>query len=280
MRWSYPFGTRETSSAVLGARGDASEVFDALARAGYDGVELLVRDPAAVDTSEVEHALQTSGLVVAAIGTGPLAAEGLTLTSPEPAVRRVTVERLCACVDLGQHFGAGLNIGKVRGLVGSSPGQAWGWMREGLRRVADHAARAGVCVTIEPQSFPGMDNIQTTAAGIAFIREFDHPNLQLMIDAYHAEAMDRWPSLAYVAARDVLRHVHIADSDRLPPGRGILNLELHLATLEALGYDGFVTFEVNQLGDPLSTAREALKHIMSLRLQLPQPDPAALPEGA
>lgn len=280
MRWSYPFGTRDTSSAVLGARGDAFEAFDGLASAGYDGVELLIKDPAAAETSEVEHALRLSGLVVAAIGTGPLAAEGLTLTSPESAVRRVTVERLCACVDLAQRFGAGMNIGKVRGLVGSSPDQAWGWMREGLRSVADHAAQAAVCVTIEPQSFPGLDNIQTTAAGIAFIREFAHPNLQLMIDAYHAEAADRWPSLAYVAARDFLRHVHFADTDRLPPGRGMLNLELHLATLEALDYGGFVTFEVNQLDDPLSTAREALKHITQLLLQMRQPDASALPEGA
>jgi sugar phosphate isomerase/epimerase len=276
MRWSYPFGTRDTGGGVLGARGDVFLVFDALASAGYDGVELLVRDPAAAETSDIEAALQSSGLVVAAIGTGPVAAEGLTLTSPESAVRRVTVERLRACIDLAQRFGAGVNLGKVRGLVSPYPDQAWAWMGDGLRRVADHAAQAGVCVTIEPQSSPGLDNIQTTAAGVAFVREFAHPSLQLMIDAYHAEAADRWPSLAYVVARDVLRHVHFADTGRLPPGRGTFNLELHLATLTALDYSGFITFEINQLDDPLSTARESLEHMMRLQ----SPDAIAVPEVA
>jgi sugar phosphate isomerase/epimerase len=276
MRWSYPFGTRDTDGGVLGARGDAFEVFDALAGAGYDGVELMVRDPAAAETGDIEPALRLSGLAVAAIGTGPLAAEGLTLTSPEIAIRRSTVERLQACVDLAQRFGAGVNLGKVRGLVTSHPDQAWGWMGEGLRQVADHATRAGVCVTIEPQSSPGLDNIQTTAAGVAFVREFAHPRLPLMIDAYHAEAADRWPSLAYVAARDVLRHVHFADTDRLPPGRGTFNLELHLATLDALDYGGFITFEVNQMDDPLSTARESLGHMMRLQ----SPEAIAVPEVA
>jgi 5-keto-L-gluconate epimerase len=276
MRWSYPFGTRDTDGGGLGARGDAFQVFDALASAGYDGVELLVRDPASAETGAIELALQSSGLLVASIGTGPLAAEGLTLTSPESAIRRLTVERLHACVDLAQRFGTGVNLGKVRGLVASHPDHAWAWMGEGLRRVADHAAQAGVFVTIEPQSSPGLDNIQTTAAGVAFVREFAHPNVQLMIDAFHAEAADRWPSLAYVAARDVLRHVHFADSDRLPPGRGTFNLELHQATLDALDYGGFITFEVNQLDDPLSTARESLEHMMRLQ----SPDAIAVPEVA
>jgi 5-keto-L-gluconate epimerase len=276
MRWSYPFATGDTTNPVLGARGDAFQVFDALASAGYDGVELLVRDPEAAEVSSIEHALRSSGLVVAAIGTGPLAAEGLTLTSPDPATRQITVGRLLACVELAQRFGAGLNIGKARGLVEPHPDQAWQWMREGLRTVADQAARAEICVTIEPQSFPGLDNIQTTAAGVAFVREFAHPHLQLMIDSYHAEAGDRWPSLAYVVARDVLRHVHFADTDRLPPGRGLFNLDLHLATLEALNYSGFITFEVSQLDDPLATAREALKHMTGLHSR----DAAALPEGA
>ena len=276
MRWSYPFATGDTSNAVLGARGDAFQVFDALASAGYEGVELLVRDPAVAEVGYVEQALRSSGLVVAAIGTGPLAAEGLTLTSPELAIRQLTVQRLRACVDLAERLRAGLNIGKARGLVEPHPSQAWEWMREGLRAVADEAATAGVCVTVEPQSFPSLDNIQTTAAGVAFVRELAHPNLQLMIDSYHAEAGDRWPSLAYVLARDVLRHVHFADTDRLPPGRGTFNLALHLATLEALDYSGFVTFEIDQLDDPLSTAREALKHMVGLHSE----DAADLPEDA
>jgi protein FrlC len=152
----------------------------------------------------------------------------------------------------------------MRGKLGANAHESWGWMREGLRLVADHAQEADLVITIEPQNSAVLDNICTTADGIAFVNDFDHPQVRLMIDAYHAEIGDTWPSLAYVSARDVLRHVHFADSDRLPPGQGRLNLVLHLATLKALGYGGFITFEIDQLDDSMATARVAVEYFKQL----------------
>lgn len=265
MRWSYPYGTPDTAAPILGAQGDQHRIFDSLAQAGYSAIELFVRDPAAFAPASIEDAVRQSGLTVAAIGTGPAAKEdGLSLASPEGSVRDATVQRLRACIDLGHRFGAGVNIGKVRGALGPHGGDAWQWMRDGLRQVADHAQDAGLCIAIEPQNSADLDNILTTADGISFVNDFDHPNVQLMIDSYHANLEDRWPTLAYVYARHILKHVHFADSGRLPPGRGEIDLKLHLATLMALGYDGFITLEIDQLGDSLATAREALNHMREL----------------
>lgn len=265
VRWSYPYGTPDTAAPILGTQGDPYRVFDFLAGAGYAGVELFVRDPAASQPARIEAALRHSGLTVAAVGTGPAAAEdGLALASPDGPVRDATVERLAACVDLAHRFGAGINIGKIRGTLGTRADGAWQQMRDGLRKVADRAQDAGLVITIEPQNSRVLDNILTTADGVRFVADFDHPSVRLMIDSYHADLGDRWPSLAYVYARHVLRHVHFADTRRQPPGRGKIDLRLHLATLMALGYDGFITLEIDQLGDPLSTAREAAGYVREL----------------
>jgi 5-keto-L-gluconate epimerase len=266
MKWAYPFGGEDTAVPILGVQGDPAQVLPALADAGCSGIELFVRDPAHLDLVKLEKALATSGLTVPAIGTGPMVVEDrMSLTSTDPQVRAATIERLKQCVDLGQNFGAYVNIGKVRGHLGEDPDQARDLMRQGLHEVVEHAAAVGVVILIEPQSSPGLDNISTTAEGVAFVEEFGHANLRLMIDAYHAERADPWPSLAYVWARHLLRLVHIADTDRMPPGHGDYDLALHLATLTALGYDGFVTVEADPREDALATARGATAYLVSIR---------------
>lgn len=266
MRWSYPYGTPETAAPVLGAQGDAREVFDALAASGYSGVELFVRDPGEIDRRMLGAALAQSGLAVAAIGTGPVVSDdNLTFTAADPGVRAAAVRRAKGAVDLAAELGCHINIGKLRGNVGSTgAARSWSWMRASLLQVAEHAAAAGVTIAIEPQNSSVIDNLITTSAGLGFVGELAHPNVALMVDAYHANIEDKWPVLAYVQAREVLRHVHFADSNRRAPGRGNIDFALHLAALDALGYDGFVTLELDQQGDWLATAKEAVGYLTAL----------------
>lgn len=45
MKFAYPFQTRETNQQLLSSQGSETEIVPALARLGYDGVELLIRNP-------------------------------------------------------------------------------------------------------------------------------------------------------------------------------------------------------------------------------------------
>jgi len=42
----------------------------------------------------------------------------------------------------------------------------------------------------------------------------------------------------------MLKHVHVADSNRLAPGMGHLNFERLVNVLKSIGYDGYLTVEI------------------------------------
>jgi 5-keto-L-gluconate epimerase len=265
MKWSYPYGTPDTRGALLGARGDAQKVFDSLAQFGYSGVELFVRDPAAFDHAEVFKALEASGLQVAAIGTGPIVTDDqLTLSAADAGVRSRAIARAKATVELAADFRSQVNIGKLRGTLGPDPESSWGYIREGLVAVADYATTVGAIITLEPQCSGVIDNLNSTQETIDFIAGLAHPNIKLMVDVYHAELEERWPALSYVRAGQLLAHVHFADSGRRTPGRGDIDFRLHLATLDAINYDGYITVEISQGDDALVTANEAVDFLSSL----------------
>ncbi|WP_432514920.1 sugar phosphate isomerase/epimerase family protein [Kineococcus sp. SYSU DK001] len=265
LTWSYPYATPDTRGPAMGATGDASAVLDALAAAGYRGVELLVRDPRAVDVPAVRAALAGSGLVVAAIGTGPVVADDrLTLADADGTVRRRAVDRARSAVDLAAELGGHVAIGKLRGSLGDDPDRAWDHLRAGLSVVAGHAGSAGVVVVLEPQGPATMDNLTTTEEGLGFVRDLALPSVALMLDLLHVEAADPAPVRSWAAAGEHLRYVHVADSGRAAPGRGGFDLPAHLAALEATGYDGFATVEIAQGADPLVTAREAIRYVSGL----------------
>lgn len=76
-----------------------------IARLGYNGVELAVRDPALLDIAAVEKAVIKQGLIVPAIGTGQAyGEEGLSLSSLDAYVREQAIERLTAHAELAARF--------------------------------------------------------------------------------------------------------------------------------------------------------------------------------
>jgi sugar phosphate isomerase/epimerase len=64
-------------------------------------------------------------------------------------------------------------------------------------------------------------------------------------------------------AGDRLWHVHIADSNRRYPGSGHLNFASIFATLEDMGYHGFVSAEILPLPDPDTAAQKTIEFLQA-----------------
>ena len=93
-----------------------------LAELGYDGVEISLGDPAALDADRLDKTMAERGLDVCAIATGAsYFDEGLCLTSPDASVRARAVERLKAHVDLAARFQALIVIGQMQGFKSDEP---------------------------------------------------------------------------------------------------------------------------------------------------------------
>lgn len=117
---------------------------------------------------------------------------------------------------------------------------------ENLRHAADRAATQGVTVLIEPlnpHDVPGyfLDGVPRALEVIAAV---DRPNLKLQADIYHLQRTQGELASTLSAHIDIIGHVQIADTPgRHEPGTGEINYPFVFATLDKLGYEGWVGCE-------------------------------------
>lgn len=231
---------------------------------GYDGCELMVRDPAALDWDAVKSTLDEVGLEVPQIVTGELCgADGLVLVTADVELSRRTGTRLCSIIDLAAYLGAMVNVGRVRGrldLLGRIA-DPWSIAVEQLAQIAQYAHSRNVKLTLEPINRYESDFISNAAAGKRMIDDLGCSNVGLMLDVFHMNIEDDSIEEGLQIAGDKLWHVHIADSNRRFPGSGHINFDNIFATLEVINYRGYVSAELLPLPDPDTAARMTIEFL-------------------
>jgi hydroxypyruvate isomerase len=118
---------------------------------------------------------------------------------------------------------------------------------ESIVAAAAAAKRIGATVVIEPVSGPKPYPLRTAADAIAVVGRAEQAgaaNVGLLADLYHlASNGDDLDAVARAYASQIA-HVQIADvPGRGEPGSGQLDLDGALATLEGVGYHGWVSLE-------------------------------------
>jgi sugar phosphate isomerase/epimerase len=247
-------------------RGDLEGICSQLKALGYEGVELFARNPKGLDQRSIAATIQRHGLTVPELSTGPSSEDGLTLTDPDPAVRQAARERLRDYVDMAACWGAQIHLGRIRGSVPGGPGaaEAWGRMKEGFLEAAEYGQPRGVRVLLEPQCRFQGNTLLSVLDGIAFVQELQHPNLGIVADTFHMNIEDICLPASLMAAKAHLAHVHFADSNRWYPGAGHINFREVLEALKLIGYDGFITMEMEQQPDSPTAARRAMQTVRAL----------------
>jgi sugar phosphate isomerase/epimerase len=85
-----------------------------------------------------------------------------------------------------------------------------------------------------------------------------------MLDVFHMDHEREDISDSLGAAREVLMHVHFADTVRRAPGDGSLDFVAITRTLRGVGYDRAITVEIKQEPDVLSAARRSAAFLLPL----------------
>ena len=246
--------------------GELQEGLRAASQAGFSAVELSLRCPDDVESGMLTDLLERNGLSLAAIATGQSCLhDQYCLCSPDAALREKTVERLKRHMNLAASVGAKVIIGGIRGkFVG--PVDELAHQRAGavaaIKACADYASDNGVTLLLEPINRYETNFVNTVQEGMDLIDEIGAPALKLLPDTYHMNIEEDHPDLALRRAQDYIGYVHVADSNRMVPGKGHINFVKIFETLADIGYTGFVTVEAL----PLPNDQEAL-HMASGFLQ-------------
>lgn len=229
---------------------------EAIARAGYDGVEIapytLAEDARLVDPQrrrDLRNAAQRAGVEIVGLHWLLARTKGLYVTTPDDGVRLRTsdylVELVRLCGDLG---GKIMVIGSPmqRNLLpGISKEKAFEYAVDVFRRVLPEAARQGVTLLIEPLSPVDTNFIRTAEDGIDLIKALDHPNFQLHLDVKAMSGSETRPIPDVIrSSAPYLRHFHANDPNLLGPGMGEVDHRPILKTLKEIGYKGYLSVEV------------------------------------
>jgi len=264
MKLSMAVSTPDAEFSALALKGDYGEIFSLLRDCGYDGAELAVRDPGAVDEQELENLLERYGLVMPAVGTGRAFGEdGLCFSSEVESVRRAAVERIKKHVDFCDRFGALVIIGLI---VGKNPlnETTGGYAVECLAECARYAGRKDVGLVVEPINRYETGFITSVDTCMEFLEKVGEPNCRILFDTFHANIEEADIRGSILRAGPMIGHVHVADSNRHHPGAGHTDFRSILGTLREIGYEGFLSAEILPEPDPVTAVKNNAEFLQEL----------------
>ncbi|HBO45660.1 MAG TPA: sugar phosphate isomerase/epimerase [Planctomycetaceae bacterium] len=249
-------------SAFVVYRGFRESIAKA-ASLGYDGVELALKTADEVDRNGLRAWLDEAGMEVSCISTGQVfAALGLMCTESDPIRRFQVIEVLQGLIDLAAEFGRMVNLGRVRGSIKDESREVVEDRFVAVaRELCDYAAARDVTLVLEPVNRYEIDFINNVEEGVELVRKLGRDNFRLMPDVFHMNIED--VTIGGELARHVahVAYIHLADSNRLAPGRGHLDFDDLFDHLARAGYDGWVSVEILPKPDPDTAARHAAEFL-------------------
>ncbi len=238
-----------TCIATVSLSGDLHEKIDAIAAAGFDGIEIFESDllayPAA--PSEVRRMITSAGLRLPILQ--PFRDfEGL----PEP-YRSRAFERAERKFDLMGSLGTDLLL--VCSNVAPIALGGFDRAADDLRELGERAAKRGLRIGFEALSWGRHVSDHRDAWEI--VSRADHPAVGIVLDSFHTLALGiDLNSVRQIPGKRIF-HVHLADAPpieldllslsrhfRSMPGQGTLDVTGFLSAVEAAGYTGYVSLEI------------------------------------
>jgi D-psicose/D-tagatose/L-ribulose 3-epimerase len=226
-------------------------------RLGYRGLEVapftLADDPATITDAQAAawRAIAADhGLVICGLHWLLVAPRGLSISSPEQAVRDRTddvIRRLVElCAQLGGSYLVHGSPAQRNPTAGQSAGEALARASEAWVRAGEQATRLGLSYCIEPLSRDQTEVVNTVAQALQIVEAAQLPGLKTMLDTSSAGlsedesldcVIDRWWPTGKLA------HVQLNDRNRRGPGQGDDRFGPILAALARQGYDGWIAME-------------------------------------
>ena len=239
----------KTSIATVSLSGDLADKIAAIARAGFDGVEIFEQDFIAFDHSprEVGRMVADAGLEVTLFQ--PFRDfEGL----PEPFRAKAfdrAMRKFDVMADLGTDLVLVCSSGSPHALGGVDRCSA------DLHELGERAGARGLRVGYEALAWGRFVNDHRDAWEI--VRRAAHPNVGLILDSFHTLSRGLDPDSIRSIPADKIFFVQLADAPKLQmdllswsrhyrnmPGQGDLAVGAFVDAVRATGYDGYLSLEI------------------------------------
>jgi len=251
-------------------------------RIGFDCLDLFT-DPLDIDARErrrIREVASECGLPITSIccvATG--------LIDINPSVQRFNLDRVKAYLDLCYDYGARNLLLVIGEYIWQQevipPEEQWHWAVANTRAAGQHAADLGLEIAIELEPFD-LSLVNSVDGMNRFLDDVGLPNVRANCDISHLHLV-RAPFEDVRRLKGRIAHVHLSDCDGqvhgdLPPGRGLTPIREYLAEIQATGYDGVVSIELEYSPQPeriVAWVEEAYRETDAIMRSLGARTPAA-----
>ena len=233
---------------------------------GYDGVELALKSADEINPDQLSQILDRTNMEISCISTGQVFADkGLMFTDPDQDKRAELIRIFKAFIDLATEHGQLVNIGRVRGRIGSD-GQEEAEKRfvDVARELCEYAQPKNVRLILEPVNRYEINFINSVSEGVGLMKKVNMPNMKLMPDVFHMNIEDITIGPELERNINFIEYIHLADSNRLAPGQGHTDFGDIFSHLEKAEYNGWVSIEILPKPDPDTAARQAAEYLIPM----------------
>ncbi len=248
-----------------------------LAELGYDAMELGCAAPhawpdyvtpeklSAIKRCFNKNKLKCSSILVLS-GGGP----GLNTSSYDSMERENAVRMNKKTIDIGYELECPtlLYVGGWYGL-GMSKREAWKYTVDALKEIADHAAAKNMMVCVEPTADES-NLIECADDAIDMMKDSGRDNVSVMFDVEHVLFRVENPTDYVARMGKDLKHIHMTDAKRVPPGDGHYDFLPLMQALKDIKYSGYVTMETGfgRIYRPDEVARRSINHLKEIEKKL------------
>jgi fructoselysine 3-epimerase len=250
------------------------ETIKRIAGIGYDGIEIGAAAPHAYPShlnkdrrKAIKRILDDNGIAVSSMLPAPGGGPGFNVASPLEEERMEAVAQYKQVIELCSDLG-GPTVMYIAGwqIYGTSRIQAWEWSRQALTEIAKTAADFGIVLVVEPT--PTDSNlVESCDDAIEMMEQVGAKNVGLMFDTQHAYYRNEVPTDYVYRMGKNLRHIHLSEFGRLPPGAGRGDFVGLVSALREIGYEGYLTMEIGfnrRDVEPDLVARQAYEYLKPL----------------
>lgn len=224
-----------------------------LAALGYRQFELVINPPhlpldafEAPARGELVSALRAAGAGVCTLNLPSL---DHNLASPLLRVRQTSVQMFLDAIDLAADLGVEWLVtvpGRMNPLSPPDPADRMTWITDSIAALLPHAEARGVGLAIENVPFAAFPDAVSLGD---FVRGFNSPALGVCYDAANAHFIGESPAEGIARLADLLRVVHLSDTDRNAwrhgrIGTGSVPFAEVIRAMDNVGYQGPCMLEI------------------------------------
>ena len=264
MKIAITVSTKDAYSEAMVVFRGIEEHLRCIAELGYDGIELAVFDKSNFEAPRLKRLLSEYRLQVPVLSTGQIYTfQDLWFTHPRREIREKAVVAFKDMIEMAAEFGADVNTSRMRGRIPQTDSYEEGIARLTgcLEELCRHAERYGINLLIEQMNRYETNYLLSVSEVGEYIRNTGIPNLRLHPDTFHMNIEDVDFAGALREYRDILGYLHVADSNRLPPGKGHFDFPPLFESLKTVGYDGWIGVEVLPRPTPEEAARQSIAYL-------------------